>query len=267
MADSGIRTIGQALRTTGLFDGPTEIHVCPEHGEYEARQYPNGKWAPCMDCYERDREEQRKESQRLNEQYEHEDRIRIARIPKRFKDSTLEGYVPSCDAAGKALNLAKAYADDFDRFFNDGTCMIFCGGVGTGKTHIAVGILKRVVGMKKTARFASVIDAVRSIKETYSRDSEISEREALEEFLKPSLLVLDEVGAQFGTDAEKLILFQIINGRYERVLPTILISNLAKDLLSEFVGERVLDRLRENGGRLIAFDWASFRRNASKEAN
>lgn len=265
MADSEIRTIGQALRKTGLFDGPTETRDCAVHGAFEDRMMKNGKWFGCRACYEAEVEAQKAEHRRVMEEYEAKERLFRASIPRRFADATLENYVPSCEAARKAHNLATAYATDFERFKDEGTCMIFCGGVGTGKTHLAVGIVKKVIEKKREARFVSVIDAIRTVKQTYSKDSEKSESDVMGEYLAPSLLVLDEVGAQFGTDTEKLIIFQIINGRYERVLPTIVISNLVKDALGEFVGERAVDRLRENGGRLIAFDWASYRRKASKE--
>ena len=47
-------------------------------------------------------------------------------------------------------------------------------------------------------------------------------------FIRPDLLILDEVGVQFGSETEKMILFEIINGRYEQLKPTIVISNLAR---------------------------------------
>ena len=43
--------------------------------------------------------------------------------------------------------------------------------------------------------------------------------------------------------------------------PTILLSNLNIEGLGEYLGERVMDRLREGGGKMIAFDWDSYRRN------
>ena len=78
-------------------------------------------------------------------------------------------------------------------------------------------------------------------------------------YSKYELLVLDEIGVQFGSDAEKLIMFDIINERYEAMRPTILISNLALSGLSEFVGDRIVDRMKENGGKLMVFDWESHR--------
>lgn len=72
-----------------------------------------------------------------------------------------------------------------------------------------------------------MIRAVRSVKETYAKGSGRTEAQALRDLVDPDLLILDEVGVQFGSDTEKLILFEIINGRYEASRPTIVISNLA----------------------------------------
>lgn len=42
-------------------------------------------------------------------------------------------------------------------------------------------------------------------------------------------------------------MFEIINTRYERMRPTILISNQSKEELSAFIGERVIDRMNDGG--------------------
>ena len=104
--------------------------------------------------------------------------------------------------------------------------------------------------------------AFRAVKDTYRRDSGKSEEEALAGFAQPDLLVMDEIGVQYGSSTELNILFDIVNERYERMLPTILISNLALPKLAEYAGERVIDRMRENGGKMIVFDWKSHRGTA-----
>ncbi len=73
------------------------------------------------------------------------------------------------------------------------------------------------------------------------------------------LLIIDEVGSQFGSDTEKLFIFEIIDGRYQEMKPTILISNLDINGIKESIGERCVDRLREGGGSMIAFNWESSR--------
>ncbi len=111
----------------------------------------------------------------------------------------------------------------------------------------------------RTSLFISVMAAIRRVKETYSKKSEETEQEAIDRFLQPDLLILDEVGVQFGSDTEKMILFEIINGRYENMMPTIIISNLTAQELGAFIGDRVMDRMTEGGGVVLAFDWDSKR--------
>jgi DNA replication protein DnaC len=105
--------------------------------------------------------------------------------------------------------------------------------------------------------------AIRSVKDTWSKGSEKSETQAIEHLAYPDLLILDEVGVQFGSDFEKQILFDVLNDRYEKRKPCLLLSNIAPGELSGYLGERVADRLREDGGKLIAFDWDSHRRTRS----
>lgn len=239
--------------------------VCEAHGEYESTLYPTG-WSICDSCQAVRDEERRKEEWEQRKKDDEAQRIqrllKRAAIPPRFADRRLSTYVPTCAESEKALGLAKKYADEFESAKETGAGLILCGGVGTGKTHIAVGIAHEIIERGMSAVFTSVFGAVRRVKETYRRDSEETETDVIKGFVSPDLLILDEVGVQFGSDTEKLIMFEIINGRYEEMKPTIIISNLAKDSLGQFIGERVIDRLREGGGKLIAFDWPSYRRQA-----
>lgn len=273
------RTTGTELTTMESFErlgmirkllgGSSEVEhktvICEAHGEYEAIVYSFGI-SPCPKC-ENEKIKREDEERREKQAQEYRDRrsqelMGRAAIPPRFSDRRLSNYVPQCDGAQKALLLATNYAENFDEALVTGASLILCGGVGTGKTHLAIGIAHDVLEKGKSAIFTSVMGAIRRVKETYSKGSDETEGYVIDQFTRPDLLILDEVGVQFGSDTEKLILFEIINGRYERMRPTIVISNLAKDALAQFIGERAFDRLREGGGRLIAFDWPSYRRQA-----
>ncbi|MNY17699.1 DNA replication protein DnaC [compost metagenome] len=119
--------------------------------------------------------------------------------------------------------------------------------------------MHRVLGAGYTARFAVVLDAMQAVKGTYRKDSAMTEAAVIEKLTAPDLLVLDEIGNQYGTDAERIILSNVINARYNAMKPTILLSNLAKDALAKELGDRVIDRMREGGGRMVVFDWESQR--------
>jgi DNA replication protein DnaC len=136
--------------------------------------------------------------------------------------------------------------------------MVFCGKPGTGKTHLACGIGRNLINKFRSVQFLTVLSAIRHIKDTYRRDSERTEQEAINDLLQPDLLILDEIGAQLGSEHEKMLMFEVINERYQQCRSTILISNLNADELTDFLGDRVMDRFRESGA-VVAFDWASHR--------
>jgi DNA replication protein DnaC len=106
--------------------------------------------------------------------------------------------------------------------------------------------------------YTSAIDAVRMIRNTWRRDSPRTETEVLDMLASVHLLVLDEVGVQYGTDAEQVSLFDIIDKRYRDMMPTILLTNQNKAGMKAFLGDRSFDRLRE-GGQWVTFDWESHR--------
>ncbi|MFZ6727364.1 ATP-binding protein [Undibacterium sp. MH2W] len=244
---------------------PSEMRVCGSHGEFKAHQF-RSHWSGCPKCLE---EIDLRHRQAEIERFEMERKDRMwksilgrSAIPERFSEKTLENYFPKTEGAESALQICREYAANFEGILKIGRSLILCGGVGTGKTHLAVGIANAIMKEGKQPVFSSVSKAIRKIKETYARDSVKTEDEAIQDFIKPDLLILDEVGVQFGSETEKMYLFEIINGRYELLKPTILISNLGRAELEKFIGTRVIDRLREGGGRMVVFDWGSYRREA-----
>ncbi len=243
--------------------------VCDEHGEFESTGMAlQGReiWSGCPVCADRKNREQFLADERARETERRSIALRNAFgracIPPRFQGKTFDGYFADTEAKRRALAVCKAYAEKFDENADNGPSLILCGRPGTGKTHLACAIADFLIRNGHSAAFSRVFDAVRTIKATWSRGSEMTETQAIRSFIEPDLLILDEVGVQFGTEAEMLMVFEIINGRYEAIKPTILISNLPITELKNFIGERVMDRLREGGGKYIAFDWDSFRATA-----
>jgi DNA replication protein DnaC len=238
------------------------LECCEQHGEFTSMLLASG-WSTCVAC---GLDAERVAANAENEAWRRElgaraweARLGRAAIPERFSDRRLSTYMPTCPEGQQALQVAQRYADNFGAVRKTGACLIFCGDIGTGKTHLAVGIAHSVLEQGGQAVFTSVIRAVRSVKETFGKGAGRTEAQALRDLVEPDLLILDEVGVQFGTDAEKLILFEIINGRYESRRPTIIISNLAIGELEKYLGARAVDRLREGGGKVVVFDWESYR--------
>ncbi|EOZ1474112.1 ATP-binding protein [Enterobacter asburiae] len=184
-------------------------------------------------------------------------------LPERFRSCTLQNYEPVNDDAKKALRVCQAYANKWPERLQKGGGLVMCGKPGTGKNHLALAIARHAITEhQSSAVFTTALKIAREYKSTWSKTSSRTEDEVIRYFTKPDLLIIDEVGVQFGSDAEKLIMFEIINTRYERMKPTILISNQSKEELAAFIGERVIDRMNDGGGCTLAFTWDSYRSKA-----
>jgi DNA replication protein DnaC len=182
-------------------------------------------------------------------------------IPKRFSYSTLDGYETKSQGQKTALGIARKYIADFETRKRDGCSLVFCGPPGTGKTHLACAIGKKIMAeYGDRVRYAQALKIMQRFKATFARDSREKESDVLRDYISPGLLIFDEVGVQFGTATETMITYQIVNGRYEDMLPTIMISNLTEPELCEYIGERAIDRMREGGGAVVPFDWESWRK-------
>lgn len=229
--------------------------ICETHGAFESVNFIGRIWSKCPGC-SADAAAKEKAEQ---EAHEHSARkaaweLRLGEscIPERFTDRTLNKFVAITPEQAHAL----AYADGFDEVIKTGRSALFVGKVGTGKTHLAVGIALRL--MRRDGRpvlFTTVMRAVRSVKDTWIRGADKTEAQAVAALVFPDLLILDKVGVQFGRDTEKLILFDVLNERYEKRRPTLLLSNFGVDEVQAYLGERIFDRLREDGGEAVVFDW------------
>lgn len=236
--------------------------VCAEHGDYESRNVFGKIWSTCITCT--------KDAIAKAKQKEDEDakaarvaswrkQLTQAAIPERFMDRSLDTYVALSEGQRKALGYARHFAGQFIDGQPQGRSAIFCGHPGTGKTHLAVGIGLHLMSIKKLVLFITVQRMVRKMKDSWRKDSTQSESDVIDFFVKPDLLIIDEIGVQFGTEFEKNFIFDVLNERYEKRKSTLLLSNLTGGEVKAFLGERVYDRLREDGGKCIPFDWTSHR--------
>ena len=191
--------------------------------------------------------------------------IREAMIPERYRHKTFD------DVEKVHPNLISNLQEcqDLTKGLNR-TGLIMCGKNGTGKTMLCSIILQEVIranpsieetyfGLKSPKRlFIEAIKMVRMIKSSWAKGSTYSEQQAIEYFTKPTLLVIDELGVQYGSPVEAQFITEIINDRYNQNKPTILSGNLTIKEIQDLIGDRVIDRFRE-GGKVLVFDWESYR--------
>jgi DNA replication protein DnaC len=145
-----------------------------------------------------------------------------------------------------AENFVKSFTPhtlDPDQISKNGLLLI--GPVGSGKTHIAVAILREVIERGFTGRYWNIVDLLDELRASYDPSSPASAWEILEEIEGADLLVLDDLGAEAPTGWVHDRLYQIINRRYEDNRPTIVTTNLELRDLAEQIGARITSRLCE----------------------
>ena len=210
----------------------------------------------CPDCGREEEERRKKEEAEVLStgiQKSINERIENSMLAPRFKEKTFENFKIENEGQRKATEAAHWFLENWPR----STGLILLGNPGTGKNHLAAAIVHEWVKSPRTALFTEVVKIIRVIKDSWRNKGE-AESQILKSFLLPDLLIIDEVGVQFGSSTEKLYITEIINDRYNALKPTILIGNLKIDELKQVIGERAVERFKE-GGRVVTFTWDSWR--------
>jgi len=128
--------------------------------------------------------------------------------------------------------------------------LILAGPVGTGKTGLAVSAYKSALDAGTHATFWRMGLLLDETRRAFAPDA------GIESPLEPlrigcDFLVLDDVGAERGTDWATSTVRDLLTSRYERRLRTLVTTNLNVKELGECYGERVKDRIAEVAVALV----------------
>jgi DNA replication protein DnaC len=190
--------------------------------------------------------------------------LRASGIPERVKGCSFANYRADSDDQKAAMQVAMDFAEAFDARKKSGDSLIFAGRPGTGKGHLAAAVMRKLIP-EYLPIYTTCLDMIRSVRETWRKDSRHSESQVLQEYEDADLLIIDEIGVQYGTDGEQTIIFDVLDRRYRQMRPTIFITNQDKAGFKAFIGERAYDRLTQTA-KWVPFDWTSYRATARREA-
>jgi len=187
--------------------------------------------------------------------------LQAARIPPHFRDCTFDTYPVSfktAEALARARFVAmgpeldeedEGYEEALDRWTDLPESMLLYGPFGTGKTGLAVSILRhRIESGLEDGLFVSTVDLLDAIRTRFNRDGTPKDGlgdDPLQQVKTVTVLVLDDLGTEKVTDWVQERLFAIINYRHDHELVTIFTSNLAPSELGEHIGERTMWRIVE----------------------
>lgn len=231
----------------------TKLKTCDVHGDFEATGFEllnSVVYSSCPTCSAMKAQADADADAAKNRQHELSILNKIG-ISKRNQLKNFDCFVADTDETANQLASCRIFAKQVAKGYGGNLLMI--GKVGTGKTLLASMIIQSLE-FKSKCRIIKFTEIMRLIRATYKNKSAKTDLDVINEFSEVKLLVIDEMGAQIGSDSEKQAIFEIIDNRYQAMLPTVIISNLGMGGLTEVMGSRVIDRLREDGGKLITFN-------------
>ena len=142
--------------------------------------------------------------------------------------------------------------------------LVLVGKVGSGKTHLAQAIARAFIDGGRSVYMASMPDLLAMLREGYDDKAGASFEERVSMLCDTDLLVIDDLGAEKGSDWSREQLYRVVNTRYERRKYMIVTSNVRLTQAHD-VDERIISRLSEGAGlkggwaRMIELPWTDYR--------
>ena len=187
-------------------------------------------------------------------------------LGERFLRRTFATFETPTENLRQIAETAQRYARNFERCLPkqsrkivEPNGILITGDIGTGKTHVVAAIANHLLNQGIAVICMTERNLFSRIQATYvkgrswgiERESETEIRNVYETV---PLLIIDDLGKEKASEWTIATLYAIIDGRYDRAMPTIVTTNYKPQLLIERISpsggskttaEAVVDRLRE----------------------
>ncbi len=167
---------------------------------------------------------------------------RLSLMDERTKDIRFSSYIVD-DTNRKVFEIARKYVDRFDEMYKKNQGILFFGDVGTGKSYTAAAIANELLDRLVPVVMTSFVRILQELNCHGDEDSDM-----FNALNRAKLLVIDDLGAERGTDYALERVYDIIDGRYRSNRPVILTTNLQYRQMQECTDiryNRIYDRIFE----------------------
>lgn len=174
---------------------------------------------------------------------------------------SIDNYIVNCQGQQYALEYAKWFLDNFHS--NNGSSFIFGGTTGTGKNHLSAAMCNALMAQGNRCLVITVSELMMRLNSCYSEGARVTEEQFFDGMTKLDLLVIDEIGlgrtSVNASNNERLAINQIIDKRLCHLRPTGILTNLDQQGINDHLGVRIMDRMKNDNGQWVEFNWPSFR--------
>lgn len=134
-----------------------------------------------------------------------------------------------------ALQVARDFANQPDGW------LLLEGTYGCGKTHLAAAVGNTRLNFEETVLFITTPDLLDHLRNTFGPSSEVGYDQMFDQLRNNSLLILDDLGVENPSAWAQEKLFQLLDHRYARRMPTVITTNADIDALDPRIRSRLLD--------------------------
>lgn len=135
-----------------------------------------------------------------------------------------------------------------------GTILIVIGDRGTGKTVMATWWAARLgYGL-----YVKAFDLFLELRRTYHEGAKVREHEVMAKYRKAAFLVIDEAQDRKESEWEQTTLTNLVDKRYDAMLPTVIIANLKPDAIDACLGASIVSRAKRTGGGMVEAGWPAY---------
>ncbi len=192
--------------------------------------------------------EKQKELDRKNNQQQRLKRlIDYSLMDSNFRNYTFENF--KIDKYNKQIyKMGINYCKNFKTMEKENVGMILMGPPGVGKSYLSFCIANELLDKCIPVIAISSIGIINKIFESYSKHGQEGEVHIINSLKNADLLVLDDLGAEYGKEKTKQIIYSVIDSRIRNNKPMIITTNLDENMLrrklaSEDKIDRTYDRL------------------------
>ena len=171
-------------------------------------------------------------------------------VPLRYVTATYE------DFSKELIGKIKLCLEERKSFF-------ICGNPGVGKTRLAYAIVNEtvipgggIIPPLPGVRYINLFSLLNKLRNSQTAENSQEVRLDFEDLYKYNRhhLIVDDIGAEKVTDWVRSIFFELVDYRYNHLLPTIFISNLTLQDLEPIFGERIVSRIVGMSEKNILFE-------------
>lgn len=162
----------------------------------------------------------------------------------------------------RVFGIAKRYVENFDKMYAQSQGMLFWGDVGTGKSYTAAAIANELMERMNPVIMTSFVKLLQDM-----QGFDVDDGSYMNRLNWAKLLIIDDLGAERGTDYALEKVYDIIDSRYRSGKPAIFTTNLTMQQMKECTDiryNRIYDRIFEMCYP-VKFEGLSWRKRGAAE--